>query len=91
MHGLDDRYSIHEEGYSLERVWYIGSHEPSDIPMDRIIITSTNNSVVQDPKIKRIVVLVSLRIEINVGVQYNGGLLPDIILSTRCSYIGEPF
>ena len=22
---------------------------------------------------------------------YNGGLLPDIILSTRCSYIGEPF
>ena len=29
--------------------------------------------------------------EINVSVQYNGGLLPDIILSTRCSYIGEPF
>ena len=29
--------------------------------------------------------------EINVSVQYNGGLLPDIILWTRCSYIGEPF
>ena len=29
--------------------------------------------------------------EINVSIQYNGGLLPDIILSTRCSYIGEPF
>ena len=29
--------------------------------------------------------------EINVSVQYNGGLLPDIILSTRCNYIGEPF
>ena len=29
--------------------------------------------------------------EINVSVQYNGGLLPEIILSTRCSYIGEPF
>ena len=31
--------------------------------------------------------------EINVSVQYNGGLLPDIILSTRCSYItlGNPF
>ena len=30
--------------------------------------------------------------EINVSVQYNGGLLPDIILSTRCcSHIGEPF
>ena len=29
--------------------------------------------------------------EINASVQYNGGLLPDIILSTRCSYIGEPF
>ena len=29
--------------------------------------------------------------EINVSVQYNGGLLPDIILSTRCSYIGGPF
>ena len=30
--------------------------------------------------------------EINVvSVQYNGGLLPDIILSTRCSYIEEPF
>ena len=29
--------------------------------------------------------------EINVSVQYNGGLLPDIILLTRCSYIGEPF
>ena len=29
--------------------------------------------------------------EINVTVQYNGGLVPDIILSTRCSYIGEPF
>ena len=28
---------------------------------------------------------------INVSVQYNGGLLPDIILSTRCNYIGEPF
>ena len=25
------------------------------------------------------------------SVQYNGGLLPEIILSTRCSYIGEPF
>ena len=29
--------------------------------------------------------------EINVSVQYNGRLLPDIILSTRCSYIGGPF
>ena len=30
--------------------------------------------------------------EINVSVEYNGELLPDIILSTRCSYyIGEPF
>ena len=29
--------------------------------------------------------------DINVSVQYNGGLLPDIILSTRCSYIGNPF
>ena len=29
--------------------------------------------------------------EINVSVQYNGGLPPDIILSTRYSYIGEPF
>ena len=28
---------------------------------------------------------------INVSVQYNGGLLPDIILLTRCGYIGEPF
>ena len=29
--------------------------------------------------------------EINVSVQDNGGLLPDIILSTRRSYIvGEP-
>ena len=27
--------------------------------------------------------------EINVSVQYNGGLLPDIILLTRCGYIGE--
>ena len=26
----------------------------------------------------------------NVSVQYNGGLLPDIILLTRCGYIGEP-
>ena len=25
--------------------------------------------------------------EINVSVQYDGGLLPDIIPSTRCSYI----
>ena len=29
--------------------------------------------------------------EINVSVQYNGGLLPDIMLSTRINYIGEPF
>ena len=30
--------------------------------------------------------------EINGSVQYNGGLLPDIILLTRCGYIGEnPF
>ena len=29
--------------------------------------------------------------EINVSVQYNEGLLPDIILLTRCGYIGEPF
>ena len=28
---------------------------------------------------------------INVSVQYNGGLLPDIILLTLCNYIGEPF
>ena len=28
--------------------------------------------------------------EINVSVQYNGGLLSDIILLTRCGYIGEP-
>ena len=28
--------------------------------------------------------------EINVSVQNNGGLLPDIILLTQCSYIGEP-
>ena len=27
---------------------------------------------------------------INVSVQYNGGLLPDIILLTLCGYIGEP-
>ena len=27
---------------------------------------------------------------INVSVQYNGGLLPDIILLTRCGHIGEP-
>ena len=25
--------------------------------------------------------------EINVSVQYNGGLLPDIMLPTRCNYI----
>ena len=25
--------------------------------------------------------------EINVSVQYNGGLLPDIMLSTQCNYI----
>ena len=25
--------------------------------------------------------------EFNVSVQYNGGLLPDIMLSTRCNYI----
>ena len=29
--------------------------------------------------------------EINVSVQYNEGLLPDIILLIRCGYIGEPF
>ena len=29
--------------------------------------------------------------EINVSVQYNEGLLPDIMLSSRCNYIGEPF
>ena len=35
---------------------------------------------------------VSPCMEINVSViQYHGGLLPDIILLTRCSYIGEPF
>ena len=28
--------------------------------------------------------------EINVSVQGNGGLLPEIILLTRCGYIGEP-
>ena len=27
---------------------------------------------------------------INVSVQYNGGLLPDIILLTLCDSIGEP-
>ena len=27
----------------------------------------------------------------NVSVQFNGGILPDIILLTRCGYIGEPF
>ena len=28
---------------------------------------------------------------INVSVQHNGGLLPDIILLTPCDSIGEPF
>ena len=28
---------------------------------------------------------------INVSVQYNGGLLPDIKLLTLCDFIGEPF
>ena len=28
---------------------------------------------------------------INVSVQYNGGLLSDIILLNPCDYIGEPF
>ena len=28
---------------------------------------------------------------INASVQYNGGLLPDIILLTLCDYIGESF
>ena len=30
---------------------------------------------------------------INVSVQYNGGLLPDIILLTQCYYLpqGDPF
>ena len=28
---------------------------------------------------------------VDVGVQYNCGFLPDIILLTRCDYIGEPF
>ena len=28
--------------------------------------------------------------EINVSVQYKGGLLPDVIRLTRCGYIGEP-
>ena len=27
----------------------------------------------------------------NVSVQYNGGLLPEIILLTLCDNIGEPF
>ena len=27
---------------------------------------------------------------INISVQYNGGLLPDIILLTLCDSIGEP-
>ena len=29
--------------------------------------------------------------KINLSVHYNGGLFPDIILLTRCGYIGEPF
>ena len=28
---------------------------------------------------------------INVSLQYNGGLLPDIMLLTLCDSIGEPF
>ena len=28
---------------------------------------------------------------VNVSVQYDGGLLPDIILLTLCDYIGELF
>ena len=28
---------------------------------------------------------------INVSVQYNGGLLHDIILLTRCDRVGDPF
>ena len=28
---------------------------------------------------------------INVSVQYNGGLFPDIIMLTLCDDIGEPF
>ena len=29
--------------------------------------------------------------EVRTVLDKNGGLLHDIILSTRCSYIGEPF
>ena len=28
---------------------------------------------------------------ISISVQYNGGFLPEIILSTLCDNIGEPF
>ena len=28
---------------------------------------------------------------INAGVQYNGGLLPDIIMLTLCDSLGNPF
>ena len=28
---------------------------------------------------------------INISIQYNGGLLPDIILLTQVTTIGEPF
>ena len=37
------------------------------------------------------VFLVSLCMAINVSVQYNGGLLLDIILLTQCYSIGNPF
>ena len=37
-----------------------------------------------------LLVLVSYMV-INFSVQYNGGLLPDIILLTLCDYIEEPF
>ena len=44
----------------------------------------------EQPRSTRIVVAYPRPAEINVSVQYNRGLLPDIILLTRCGYIGEP-
>ena len=56
----------------------------------QIILSDIEPSTTSRDLLCSLIVVLYPYMVINVSLQVNGGLLPDIILLTRCDHIGEP-
>ena len=72
----------------MMRIFIIQVHDPviHQLARKQLLLYRSLELLVQKSCITRCPYMV-----INVSVQRNGGLLPDIILMTLCDSIGEPF